>query len=1246
MTDAVMSSAPAFIALDADGERLEAREYPPAPIGTTRVPSRTLVELIGQQNLQAIQDSFAVAFDIPTVVLDHEGHNVNEITHRVAFCEDLSRPSRAGTKCLSCDRAGMRLSALTHRPTIFHCWNDLWDCTVPIVSSRGELFGYFLSGQVFFERQADLERYRTTATEHGIDKDAYVRAAGAVRVMARDVYARGIECIGVLARMIADQASAALRQREMLDTLLTANAQTERLAAELNTIARSVSQLSAAGGGPEAMGRLCDSIERVIDCDSLLIVRLEEVGTLYPIVVRDPYAEAIRSWRGRLGEGILGAVAESGQPIHVDDLSTHPQFQPTPGVPVVAEALVAVPLELEGSVIGVLQLSRFERRTFSEHERDLLRMLAAHVAVALGTAVLRNETRAYQAVLTCQAEIGEALAAGASLGELCSDILLQAESLLACSRAAIRIASEDGDDQVATLRMSQRALAGGEHRQKAAIGRATADARVTVLDDGDEQLMIGPLDGGSGPIGMLLAWRRHPFSQTERSIAQSLVRQTGAALERGRRLRRERALHGRSHRLAELADAVAAAGTRDILCRSLLHAHELAGGTATVVALAGETPGMLQLWALDGGHRRIRELSSAGRPELRFPASGTNGAEPELLDAWGRELIARTDDLLTPGELTTTVLLGQSTEPLGALIVIGAPPSERGERALLNALASAATAAIKVLEQAAGAADERAERTAALAALHRRTLMLTCADEPERVAGAVCEEFRQLVGAEHAMLARMEHHGRAVVLAPTALPRQVRRRLLAIVRAHGDRPVQAHGEEPVRRRGEEGSRSIERAAISLSLQLRDGADALLVAVEGAGAPDSAVLGAFAGYAARALEIAGVLAKERTESRRAQSELRAQAAREQQRQRLIALNTELAQAALASDGLERIVKTVSELSTGVVAVYDRGGQRLAASAEMANSLDELENAPAQELTLRSGALCATPILAEAEHLGWFVQADAELALEQEAVALATVAVAVALLRERAAEEAEARVRGDLLDALVSAEQHLSEGLLRRGRALGHDLSRPAQVAVATVEGRSGAELYRLAAKWASRDQELLLVERAEGLVMVGPAGQDWPQELYDLLCPEGQARVGVGASTQDESYRSSYLGAERAASALARLGRGGLIRIDGNGIEQMLLRVADPDRLALFVRGVLASIEDYDARRGSELRRTLELCIEHGWNLQATARAAHVHHSTLRYRLGRIAALSGLDLQAQTGRLTIQLAILADRLLDR
>jgi GAF domain-containing protein len=86
------------------------------------------------------------------------------------------------------------------------------------------------------------------------------------------------------------------------------------------------------------------------------------------------------------GTGIAGWVAESGQPLVVEDVAADPRFahdeaRRTGYVP---KGLMAAPLLREDRVLGVLNvLDRPERRRFSVAEMDLLELFANQAAVAL-----------------------------------------------------------------------------------------------------------------------------------------------------------------------------------------------------------------------------------------------------------------------------------------------------------------------------------------------------------------------------------------------------------------------------------------------------------------------------------------------------------------------------------------------------------------------------------------------------------------------------------------------------------------------------------------------------------------------------------------------------------------------------------------------------------------------------------------------------------------------------------------------
>jgi DNA-binding PucR family transcriptional regulator len=75
---------------------------------------------------------------------------------------------------------------------------------------------------------------------------------------------------------------------------------------------------------------------------------------------------------------------------------------------------------------------------------------------------------------------------------------------------------------------------------------------------------------------------------------------------------------------------------------------------------------------------------------------------------------------------------------------------------------------------------------------------------------------------------------------------------------------------------------------------------------------------------------------------------------------------------------------------------------------------------------------------------------------------------------------------------------------------------------------------------------------------------------------------------------------------------------------------------------IAVLAAYDTRRRTELLVTLERHLGDRGALAATARTLYIHTNTLRQRLDRIEALTGLDL-AQEDLLSLELALKLARL---
>ena len=1212
---------------------------------TRRESEWTLVDLLGVEMLQAIQDSFAHAFRLPTVIVDRRGQNITEITHRVAFCEDLTRPSAAGAKCTACDAAAMDRAEETGRPEIFHCWNGLHDSAVPIISSDGEQFGFFLCGQVFAERPV-IASYRETARRYGIGIEGYAEAADRIRVVPLQTLEQTIECMGVLARMIADQASAAIQRLRTLEAALAANAATERLAAELDTIVGACAAIASTGDTVATLGQLAESIGRVIPYDSCMFFELEpDCRRLRLLALRDPYADAIGDWRPEVGHGIAGSVAGTGVALRLDDAAGSDHFEPIPGVPLEPEAMLAVPMLLDGEVIGVITLSRFQRQTFSEHELDLVRILASQCATALGTARFRSEIGRRLAQERTQGAVYRRIVAGGEPGQLLEQIVRDTSDLLGCCAAALTLSEAGLPFAAPRFRADDRRLDRIGRLHGAALERARSTLRPTTVEGEEEAVLIAPVEVAGRAVAELLLWRERAFGEEDERLAAAAAQQTAVALGNARVERSERQLLAGYKLLAELGAELAAAESGEAIARLLANrAHELVGASGALVVLGGELAGTLEVWSRSNGSVEATSVPTAGRPQLRLPVRRLPSGGEELFDAWAGALAEAVGD---DRPYAIGVPLLAAAHPLGGLVALGERPFGRDDHKLLSVLANTAAGSFAAAAARRESDETLRARAQELGALTELAQTVTAAHDADAVALAVLDAFRVLSGSSAAAIVVPAARNGLKVAWSLGLDAGRRRELVSRL------PSDILDEPRIVDDGAVLAVPLEVGTSSLGLIVADAAD---------GPSRPGVLSSLARYGAIALENARLLESERSASAELRELHRRQITQADELERSLTIQRALSQALLSRNGLDRVAETLAALQGGTVAVYDHDLKPIAGVPEPATGLDFAEQVLARqdgqetgllEVELAEGwTIIAAAIRAEGDQLGWIVQRLARPVgeVDRTAIAHAALAAAVAILRDREEEEAEGRLRGELLEALFASEAPADE-LVATARALGYDITQPSRVAVAelvTGTDSGGDQLYRAAIAWAGRRGGFLVGRRGREIAVVGPPEDVWPRELHaELSRAVGTTRLGVGAvASTPRDHRESFLGARHARIALRATGRSGVLALDDPGLDQLLVRATDAGRLVAFADSILAPLAAYDARRASDLVGKLERVVGKGWNLQAAARDAHVHVSTLRYRLTRIESLAGIDLSGPDDRLAVQLALRIDRLLQR
>lgn len=98
------------------------------------------------------------------------------------------------------------------------------------------------------------------------------------------------------------------------------------------------------------------------------------------------------------GEGISGRAAQTRQPVLVDDLSTDPLVTRSVARAEGIRSFVAIPLEANEKIFGVLNLGSHRQRPFAPEEIQLLKAVGHQIAVAINNAQLFEEAGKAQAL--------------------------------------------------------------------------------------------------------------------------------------------------------------------------------------------------------------------------------------------------------------------------------------------------------------------------------------------------------------------------------------------------------------------------------------------------------------------------------------------------------------------------------------------------------------------------------------------------------------------------------------------------------------------------------------------------------------------------------------------------------------------------------------------------------------------------------------------------------------------------------
>jgi ligand-binding sensor protein/sugar diacid utilization regulator/GAF domain-containing protein len=1231
--------------------------------GVARDPSAPpwkLTDLISVETLQSIQDTFAQAFGLPTVIIDTAGVNATAITHRLAFCEDLTRASPvSGPRCADCDACAMRDAAAASRPAIFRCWNGLYDAAIPI-APKGQVLGYFLCGQVLTSAP-DPAPYAATAKEIGVDPGEYVAALGDVKVVPYEQYAASVQSMHVLAEMIAEQAAASIDSLHMLEEARRAKEATARLVEELDTILEALRDIGSQPDYPATLQSIADNLARLIPWDSCVIYLADDDGDeLVPVVVRDPFADKVRAHRPRKGRGIVGNAALGGSGLRFLDVTNEPDFEPIAGVPVEPESALVMPMIYKGTVSGVIVLSRFERRTFTDHELQVLDVFSAQASVSIQVSKLASENAQRLREERAFGRLRLAMSPPrATLDAILAEVAQAGLELLGAD-AAVVSAGDDGLPATTVRSAISEAAADALLRELApALRRAAERGEPEVIERGAGSALVLPL--AAGAAGTFAVFARREGAGWDRRLMRSLAGQASLGIEKVHMQERERRLLLRYQRLSELGAALITAGdAADVRARLLDRAPAVLSADVCFIALLDEGPDAIAIELRDGARVEERTIKLHGGARLAsVRLRGEPTPDRSVFETWSREVVA------SLGGGLTSWLAEPLPLPVGALgglfVAWRAPDVEAApeQRRILRVLAGSAGTALARFAASTAVDSTLRDRLMELEALTRLAQRLGGLTSEAPIVEELLLALRRAGRLDGAVYGAATDSGLRIRQA-SGLGREMLADLGRLL--EGVDPA-AEGT-----RIDVGAGDLEVVVIPMTWAGRRDVFLAGVGPRVRDAQRIRVMATLARYGAVALENAELHERQREAIARLERQHVETADQYTKLERILTVHETLALAVLDGRGLTSVLRSLGTFMDAEMLVI-APADRVLARWPPDGALDwrpEDDPGPHPRTVLSSsadGEVIAAPAVVDGDTCAWIIARMAAPPgdVERAAVEYGALLVAVELLRERTAIEVENRLRGGLLEDLFGGAA-VEDLAVKRALAFGYDLSVASRVfAIEAAPAPPGAArppidpeaFYAPVVACARRWSAANLVALRGGAVVVivpdapdGDAGErSFEDELRAALDDrhrELAPNIAVGTRCETfADYRDSYLAARRGLDLL-RLRRrtGDVFSFRASNLESMLLQSTRPEVVVDFIARYVEPLDRYDAAHTSDLRRTVEVYYASGSTLEEAARRLHIHVSTLRYRLNKASELVGVDLRDGAAALDVQVALKA------
>jgi diguanylate cyclase (GGDEF)-like protein len=170
-------------------------------------------------------------------------------------------------------------------------------------------------------------------------------------------------------------------------------------AATLEALMDAATAVLAADSLEETFGRITRRLGGLVPYDDLVVYEVDPTRTeVRPVFADGAWVEQVMAETFSIEDGITGRALREGKTMNVPRTDLDPDASQVAGTAVEAEALICVPLIVEGETIGALNVYRLgEDVGFDDQEAQVIERFAAMAALAWNSArqreLLRTQAR-------------------------------------------------------------------------------------------------------------------------------------------------------------------------------------------------------------------------------------------------------------------------------------------------------------------------------------------------------------------------------------------------------------------------------------------------------------------------------------------------------------------------------------------------------------------------------------------------------------------------------------------------------------------------------------------------------------------------------------------------------------------------------------------------------------------------------------------------------------------------------------